>query len=89
MVFFGSIADGDKEAVLSSFVEFAQSLGQCAVPEQEKKLYSGGGGMVEERHLEKFKDDGCCVLTMRTVQKARKFLEKLRKLRKGRVVGWL
>ncbi len=33
---FWVTADGDKEKVLSSFVEFVQSLEQCALPEQEK-----------------------------------------------------
>ncbi len=33
---FWVIAYGDKETVLSSFLEFVQSLCHCAVPEEEK-----------------------------------------------------
>ncbi len=33
---FWVIADGNKEKVLSSFVKFVQSLGQLALPEEDK-----------------------------------------------------
>ncbi len=35
------VADGNKEKVLSSFVEFAQSLGQFALPEEDRSCTRG------------------------------------------------
>ncbi len=50
---FWVTADGNKQKVLSSFVEFAESLEQYGLPEARKKQILGRGGVVASEGIGK------------------------------------